>query len=624
VNAPNTISRGGTSPHNTSSSSSRTTYSADSASSYLRDVDRLLSRVRKAREERKRTALPYNSHHEETIENGAPLWLSEGSKNGNQQETHDTIANPHFAITTTTLDSPTTSVTTKDDEIRALIEESNRLLSQEFDALQRRKQRVAQRDTKQTQHSNAMPTRAQTFAQDDQHISRQLAGDRNRQDNIELLHGFQKMIDPEYGVDARDDDNLSPVALDHRNGTASSQQRNEHPSLSHAMNQLQHPSLQLSFSRDHNEAPSTRAHLFPHLQIGQEIDLVQRDQEKRLERDSLSLEYIVDEDAENGPSLSDMNAMEDAPFAPQLKHASDRATTAKSYRTRTNRLLSPSKERKHSRSPQLRHEQPRQSRRQKESRSSLFDHYNDVHTQQQHGEEEHQKRVIPTLELSPRRSKAAPPSNDKYSTMTLQDVLQLVNQTSEEIRSMSPVSSPRLHHPQKRHFSRSPSRASTPRSPRSPSRKRGSIGRYRNSSRISSPARSLERQNSGFSRHYSNSRSPQNRFETRSARSSASPKEYQAHHYTDDQESVYSRRASLAQSQRKSLNKSTTFIPYSDVRHLQSRGAESTSYNHSTMHWFLNLCSEKKMKQPSNKKKRVAWVGLSSNGRGDKKLYPNR
>ncbi|KAF0980242.1 hypothetical protein FDP41_013456 [Naegleria fowleri] len=66
---------------------------------------------------------------------------------------------------------------------------------------------------------------------------------------------------------------------------------------------------------------------------------------------------------------------------------------------------------------------------------------------------------------------------------------------------------------------------------------------------------------------------------------------------------------SISPKRRSSITKKSTstsdnkVIPYSDVRHLQKQ-----TYNHSTIGWYLNLCSDKYSRTPQPSEKSVKWV----------------
>jgi hypothetical protein len=78
--------------------------------------------------------------------------------------------------------------------------------------------------------------------------------------------------------------------------------------------------------------------------------------------------------------------------------------------------------------------------------------------------------------------------------------------------------------------------------------------------------------------------------------------------YEDEEYMRYSSRR-IAQEKKAS-------IPYSDVRHLNA--SKDGNYNHSTIDWYLNLCSTKYQRTPSpmrQDKVKVKWVGLRKNFR---------
>jgi hypothetical protein len=66
---------------------------------------------------------------------------------------------------------------------------------------------------------------------------------------------------------------------------------------------------------------------------------------------------------------------------------------------------------------------------------------------------------------------------------------------------------------------------------------------------------------------------------------------------------------------RKKKGKEKAPIPYSDVRHLNQH--REGNYNHSTIDWYLNLCNTKYVRTPSppEKNMKVKWVGMQKNGR---------
>lgn len=168
-------------------------------------------------------------------------------------------------------------------------------------------------------------------------------------------------------------------------------------------------------------------------------------------------------------------------------------------------------------------------------------------------------------------------SDQNEEQRSFSDIIEEMDRTTERIKSFSRSSSPNRFQGERKYgkISSPSSRSFTPTKSRSPSR-------------LSLPLGNLE----GL--EYSRSLSP-------SARQSL-----------------------LAQSQKKKLANTTTFLPYSEVRHLQDRSVLPT-YNHSTIHWILDLCSHKKMRDPPKgvnvKSKKVTWVGLTSNGRTDKNLF---
>ncbi|KAL9653837.1 hypothetical protein ABK040_012898 [Willaertia magna] len=68
---------------------------------------------------------------------------------------------------------------------------------------------------------------------------------------------------------------------------------------------------------------------------------------------------------------------------------------------------------------------------------------------------------------------------------------------------------------------------------------------------------------------------------------------------------------------KKTVEVEESLVPYSQVRHLQKGTGTSPGYNHSTIDWYLNLCSDKYSRRPTTPEKRnkVRYVGLKRQGR---------